>query len=210
MKATLTSLVLGYLLGTLSPAKLISRRKNTDLKESGTGNLGATNTMLVFGLRYGVFVMLFDILKSIMAVRLAKWLFPKSVLAGLLAGCGAVVGHIYPFYLKFKGGKGIAALAGLILACDPVLFPVLLGIGIVLSLLTDYAVATPISAALLFPVFEGLRTGSLVVFGLLLSMGILIVMKHIVNLERIRDGEEIHVRAYFGEKLKKLSSKEQI
>lgn len=203
MKMTLSSLLLGYLLGVLSPAKLISRRKNTDLKENGTGNLGATNTMLVFGLRYGVFVMIFDILKAIVAVRLAKLLFPKSVMAGYLAGCGAVVGHIFPFYMNFRGGKGVAALGGMILACDPKLFPVLLIIGIVLSLLTDYAVATPISAALLLPVFEGVQTGSLAVFGLLMSLGILIVIKHLENLERIRDGEEIRVRDYFREKLRK-------
>ena len=203
MKMTLSSLLLGYLLGILSPAKMISRRKNTNLKEAGTGNLGATNTMLVFGLRYGVFVMVFDILKAVAAVRLAKWLFPKSVMAGYLAGYGAVVGHIFPFYMNFRGGKGVAALGGMILACDPKLFPVLLIIGIVLSLLTDYAVATPISAALLLPVFEGVQTGSLAVFGLLMSLGILIVIKHLENLERIRDGEEIRVRAYFREKLQK-------
>lgn len=197
MQATFLSMILGYLLGMLSPAKLISKRKNKDLKENGTGNLGATNTMLVFGLRYGIFVMVFDICKAIAAVKLANWLFPKTVLSGLLAGCGAVVGHIYPFYLQFKGGKGIAALAGLILAFDPLMFPVLLIIGIILALLTDYAVACPISAALLFPVLEGIRTQSLLVFLVLLSLGVLIVVRHLDNLKRIRNGEEIHVRAYF-------------
>ena len=203
MSVTITSLLLGYLLGMLSPAKLVSRRKKTDLKKSGTGNLGATNTMLVFGVRYGVAVMVFDMVKAVIAVRMAKWLFPRSLMAGFLAGCGAVLGHIYPFYLNFKGGKGVAALGGMVLACDPTLFPVLLGIGIALSLLTDYAVATPISAALLFPVLEGIRTGSMMVFGLLLSLGILIVIKHMDNLERIRDGEEIRLRAYFREKREK-------
>lgn len=87
-------LSLGYILGTLSPSALIAKLKKVNLREEGSGNLGATNTMLVMGFRYGLFVLLFDLFKTILANRLAKLLFPQLYLAGLLAACGAVIGHI--------------------------------------------------------------------------------------------------------------------
>ena len=76
----------GHGLGQLNPAALISKLKNRDLRENGTGNLGATNTMLVFGKAYGIAVMLFDVLKAYFAIKIAKALFTKYVFAGLIAG----------------------------------------------------------------------------------------------------------------------------
>jgi len=104
----LLSFIIGYLIGTVNPAALLAKRKQYNLKQSGTGNLGATNTMLAFGLRYGIFVLAFDLCKAYLSVHLSRFLFPKSELSGLVAGVGSVVGHIYPWHLKFKGGKGSA------------------------------------------------------------------------------------------------------
>jgi len=139
--------IMGYLVGSISPAAWISRMKNKNLKTHGTGNLGATNTMIVFGKIYGIFVMIFDIAKAYVTVKLAQVLLPLVPLAGMIAGSSVVVGHIYPFYLKFKGGKGLAAFGGLILAMDPFVFLCLLLIGIILMLVVNYAVALPLSAA---------------------------------------------------------------
>jgi len=203
MTSAIASLSLGYLLGCINPAKMISRRKNTNLEEFGTKNLGATNTMLAFGMRYGVFVMVFDILKGFLSVKLAKWLFPKLALAGIFAGCGAVIGHIYPYYLHFRGGKGLAAFGGMVLAVDPVLFLLLLSIGVALGFLTDYAEALPISAALLFPLFTLLHTWDWAAFWLLLGIGVLIVYKHRENLRKICSGEAIRLSAYWKSKRRK-------
>lgn len=103
--AVVCSIIIGYLLGCISPAALVSKIKNKDLRKSGTGNLGATNTLLVFGKSWGVCVMLFDVAKAFTACKLARWLFPSLPIAGMLAGSAAVAGHIYPFYMKFRGGK---------------------------------------------------------------------------------------------------------
>ena len=121
----MASLLIGYLFGGLNPAAMVAAVKKVNLRERGTKNLGATNVTLTVGMRYGVAVMLFDVMKAYISVKLARLLFPKAAAAGLLAGCGAVVGHIYPVYLKFKGGKGLAAFGGMILAMDPVLFLIL-------------------------------------------------------------------------------------
>lgn len=124
--AYIFSVIIGYLLGCLSPAALISKIKRKNLRKNGTGNLGATNVMLNFGKRFGALVMLFDIFKAFAAYKLAELLFPSAAFVGIAAGFAAVVGHVFPFYMKFKGGKGLAAFAGMVLAYNPWLFLFLL------------------------------------------------------------------------------------
>lgn len=142
MEALLCTLI-GYLLGCLSPAALLSKIKKKDLRKEGTGNLGATNATLVLGKGCGALVMLFDITKAFAAARLAQRLFPAFIASGMIAGGAAVVGHIYPFYMKFKGGKGMAAFAGMILGTDPLMFIVLFAFSLVLMLALNYSAAMP-------------------------------------------------------------------
>lgn len=97
----LISLLLCYGLGSLNPAALLSKVKKQDLRTQGTHNLGASNTMLVMGKKWGALVMLFDIFKAFFSVKLAKWLFPQLYAVALVAGLGAVLGHVFPFYLGF-------------------------------------------------------------------------------------------------------------
>lgn len=193
---TFLCILIGYLLGSLSPAALISRVKKKNLKNHGTGNLGATNTMLVFGKGYGVLVMIFDIAKAFLAVKLIDFLFPDIPYIGLITGFAVVVGHIFPFYLKFKGGKGLAAFGGLVLAYDPMSFVILLAIGIVLMLIVNYAVALPVSASVLFPFLSWLRSGDIVVFIITAALGVLVILKHSSNIRRAVRGEDIRIREY--------------
>lgn len=88
---TALSIALGYFVGSLSPSSLVGRVKKTDVRKSGTGNLGATNTMLVLGWGSGIFVMLFDLMKSFLSGRLAQYLFPGLSVAGMLACIGAMI-----------------------------------------------------------------------------------------------------------------------
>lgn len=190
------SLSLGYLLGSLSPAALLSKLKNVNLKEEGTKNLGATNTMLVLGKASGLIVMVFDIAKSYFSYKIARALFPQLALAGLLASIGAILGHIFPVFLKFQGGKGLAAFGGLVLAQDPMAFAMLLSFGCVLVLIFNYGVALPISAAVLFPILEYFRSDSMgIVLLAAVASGIIIAM-HWSNVEKAKTGNDIHVREY--------------
>ena len=190
------SLLLGYGLGCLNPAALLSKVQKQDLRNQGTKNLGASNTLLVMGKKWGALVMLFDIFKGFFSVKLAKWLFPQVFAAELVAGLGAVLGHIFPFYLGFRGGKGLASFGGLVLAYDPVLFCVLLALGLTLMLVFNCSVAMPMSAAPLFAIVSGIRTQSLVVFLLTAISSILIVVKHWSNIDKARSGKDVKIRSF--------------
>lgn len=201
------SAAVGYGIGQLSPAALISKLKNKDLRENGTGNLGATNTMLVFGKAYGIAVMIFDVLKAYIAIKIAKALFPKYVFVGLVAGCCAVIGHIFPAYLNFRGGKGVATFAGLILAYDVRVLLGLFLVAIFIMIITDTGHYGPISAAILFPVWLWMKVKSIFVFGGVAAVGGLIIYKHRENISKAKEGKEIRVRE-FAEKCEELQSDE--
>lgn len=114
-------LAIGYLLGNFQTAYIYGRMNGIDIREHGSGNAGTTNTLRVLGKKAGIIVFACDILKCFLSVMIAKLLFGSShpemlLLLELYAGAGAILGHNFPFYLQFKGGKGIAATAGLILA----------------------------------------------------------------------------------------------
>lgn len=203
MKSIVLCCLLGYLLGSISPSAFISKIKHKNLKEHGTGNLGASNALLVFGKVYGVVVMLFDIAKAITAVKLAEYLFPTISFAGLLAGNAAVFGHVFPFYLKFKGGKGLAPFGGFVLASDPFLFCVLLVICGSLMLIANYSAAMPMSASVLFPILYGLHRWSLIAAASVLPACILIGVKHFSNLGKGKRGEDIKIRQFIKNGLNK-------
>lgn len=187
-------ILIGYLLGSINPAAALSKLKKRDLRKEGTGNLGATNTMLVFGKGYGALVLLFDIAKAFAAVKLAQRLFPAYAIAGLLSGGAAVAGHVYPFYLKFKGGKGLAAFGGMILGVDPLLFVVLLVFSLALMFIINYSVAMPMSAAVLFPILYGVRTGGDASILIVTAVSVLIICKFWSNLAKAIHDEDITVR----------------
>lgn len=192
----LISIIIGYLFGSVNPASMIAKHKNVNLREEGTHNLGASNTMLTIGKGYGALVMLFDIAKAFFASRLAKHLFPGAFLIELVAGCSAVVGHVFPIHMKFKGGKGLAAFGGMILAFDPMIFLILLIISLSAMLIFNYSCAMPMSAAPLFPIMAGLHTHSIIAFGIALIASAIIICKHYSNIGKAKRGEDIKIRSF--------------
>ena len=148
---TLLSLVMGYFIGSLNPARFVAKRHHVDLQEEGTGNLGATNTAYVLGKKAGYFVLVFDILKSYFSFKIAKWLFPKLLIAGILASIGCILGHCFPVTMHFQGGKGLAAFGGLILAYRPWMFLTIITVGITLMFVCNTGVIAPFMGCLLFP-----------------------------------------------------------
>ena len=109
----LFAVFVGYLLGSSNMAFYLSKLKNIDLKKRGSGNLGTCNAWTELGWKWSVLVFLHDAGKAAIAVLLTAWLFPDYAYSQHVAGVCAVLGHIYPFYLKFKGGKGHAAYIGM-------------------------------------------------------------------------------------------------
>lgn len=198
----LSSLLIGYGLGSISPAAAVAKLKDTDLRSQGTKNMGGSNTMLVIGRSWGIAVMLLDILKGYFSTRIARWLFPQAAAAQLLAGLGAVLGHVFPCTMRFRGGKGLAAFGGLVLAYDPAIFLILLTVGLILMFLTNASVAMPLSAGALFPILVALKTGDLWQFAIAAAVGGLIIVKHWSNLEKARSGKDLDIRSFFRNGLK--------
>jgi len=149
-----------YLIGSLPTAVWVSRYFfNIDIREYGSGNAGATNTFRVLGKKWGTFVMIGDMLKGLLAVKLV-WLLPyyydhdlarTSLQIGL--GLAAVVGHIYPIWADFRGGKGVATLFGMVLGIQPNVALCCVGIFILVLYLTRWVSLSSILASIAFPVF---------------------------------------------------------
>lgn len=196
----LAGLFIGYLLGTLNPAALFSRLKHINLREKGSGNLGATNATIVLGKGYGAVVMVLDVGKAFLACKLVQLLFPQERNVMLLTGAAAMLGHIYPFYMKFKGGKGLAAFGGTVLAYDPGMFLLMTVVGLVLMLVINYSIALHIWAASAFPILVGLKEKTLVPTLIALGIASLLMMKNWNVLCRARSGEEQKVRDFLAGK----------
>ncbi|MDP6962536.1 MAG: glycerol-3-phosphate 1-O-acyltransferase PlsY [Planctomycetota bacterium] len=116
----LSSLFAGYLIGSISFALILARLKGINLREVGSGNLGATNAGRALGKKLGLLVYFLDMLKGAIPVIFAGFIFVDDTNIAVFAGAGAYFGHIWPLYLKFSGGKGVATLSGVLLALAPI------------------------------------------------------------------------------------------
>lgn len=175
---------MGYLIGCISPAAWLSKKKNVDLTKEGTKNLGATNTALVLGKASGIFVMLFDVFKSFFSFKLAKYLFPHLAIAGIIACIGAILGHCFPVTMGFHGGKGLAAFGGLVLAYKPWMFVAIVLPGIILMTVLNTGVAVPMLASVMFPILvymESQRWDEVIT---VVIACVIIVIMHWENLKR--------------------------
>lgn len=200
-------LLLGYLIGSLSPAALIAKLKRKDIRKAGTGNLGATNTMLNFGKKFGIAVMIFDIFKGFLACKLATWIAPEIEWLAMAAGFLAVIGHCFPFYLKFKGGKGLAAFGGMILAYNPLFFLFVLTTGVLLIILTNHSVFLTYYAALIFPIFVAFTSDDISVLLIATIASVFIMMIFIPNIKKTLSGKESKVRDFIKKQFHKGDEK---
>jgi glycerol-3-phosphate acyltransferase PlsY len=195
--------IVAYLLGSIPSSVWIGRWFfGIDIREHGSGNAGTTNTFRVLGTKPGVAVFVLDIFKGWLAVnliRIAHNFVPGTapfVNFELLLGGLAVFGHIFPIYVGFKGGKGVATLLGIVLAIHPVSALISLGIFTLILLISKYVSLSSMIAGLFFPftiifIFKTTII-SLVIFSILIS--ILLVITHQKNIVRLADREENKVK----------------
>ncbi len=184
---------MGYLVGGINPAYLVSRQKGFDIRSRGSGNAGGSNAFLLMGKLVGISVILFDIFKAFFIVRFAMHLFAGEPLVLAITGTSVILGHIFPLYLGFRGGKGLAALGGVVLAYDWRVFCAMLAIAIVLALVCDYifviSITAPIAFFLLYGIFEQDVCGALI----LMIVAVTMFFKHLDNIRRVRQGVEVHL-----------------
>ena len=188
-------IICAYLLGSSSMSFYIAKLKGVDIQKMGSKNLGASNAMIVLGWKYGILVGIHDIAKSAIAVLLAVSLFPELPYIGAVAGVASVLGHIFPFYLKFKGGKGFASYLGMTFALNWKLALVICLIIVLATLITDYIVIGTTLTITIVPTFFGIVTHGFIFPAILIIATIVIMYKHRHNYVAIWKGTEIGLRS---------------
>ncbi|MCR5823296.1 MAG: glycerol-3-phosphate 1-O-acyltransferase PlsY [Lachnospiraceae bacterium] len=159
-------LIMGYFFGIFSSGYFIGKIYHVDVKSKGSGNLGTTNVLRVVGLKAGIITLVIDLGKTIIPLMLTRFvLFPQyepmsdmNQLMVLYTAFGAVCGHLFPFYLKFRGGKGIACMGACMLIYDWRLAAIGLAIFIAILVFTRYMSLASLTASVLFPVFVGITS----------------------------------------------------
>lgn len=188
------SIMLAYLLGCSNMAYYLAKAKKVDL-HGGSGNPGTSNATILMGWSAGIAVGLHDIGKAYLAVFLAKLLFPDLYGIGEVAGVACVLGHIFPFYLKFKGGKGFASYLGMTLALNWKLALVILAMVVLVTLITDYLVVGTFTTIVAVPTYIGVTGRSWILAAILCVGTAVIFYKHRENIVRLWKGTEIGLRS---------------
>jgi len=193
--------LLAYLLGSIPSAVWVSKRfYGIDIREHGSGNAGATNTFRVLGKNAGVIVMIADMLKGFIAVKLSilstyTWTSEPFVNLQVILGIAAVLGHIFPVWAGFRGGKGIATLFGMILGIQPLVAVSLVGVFMLMLLVTRYVSLSSISASIAFPllILFIFREPELSYKIFAIGTAALVVLTHHKNITRLLTGSESKV-----------------
>lgn len=188
-------LVTGYVFGCFSTGYLISRLYRVDIRKYGSGNVGTTNALRTLGWKAGAMTFLGDFLKAIIPIILFRnIIFNDCDYAQLLAlytGFGVVLGHNYPFWLNFKGGKGIAVTTGVMAAFDPLLIPFFIVIFTIAVLVTKYVSVGSLLIAILFPVWISVRyPGHIHMLIIAVLYALSAFYTHRANIKRLLSGTE--------------------
>lgn len=192
----------GYLLGSIPNGLIVSKSHGIDVRNFGSGNIGATNVLRVLGHKWGYLVFALDSLKGLLAVLFAYWVsnhfLPENssdILIGIIAGVACILGHTFPIWLRFKGGKGVATSAGVLLGLMPLAVISVFIVWVVLFKTTRYVSVASMGAAIALPVFVltylylGLLTGtSRLVFSVVIAA--VVLWAHRSNIRRLLRGKE--------------------
>lgn len=195
--------VAGYLMGSVPTGYLVARSRDVDIRKVGSGNIGATNVLRVLGKPAGILVLAIDALKG----ALACWLLPAAAIAlagaeaapeveglRIAAGLAAILGHNYTCWLRFKGGKGIATSAGVLLVWMPAALGLALLVWVLAFLVSGYVSLASVVAAFALPFIVWLTGGSATLIAVAAVLGALAIYKHRSNIQRLRAGTEHRFR----------------
>ena len=186
-------LLLAYLMGCSNMALYLSKYKGVDLRAAGSGNLGASNAMVLMGWGPGVIVAVHDIGKALLAVVLARHFGQGLPFIGAAAGVACVLGHMFPFFLRFRGGKGFASYLGMTLALNWKFALLVMVIVALVTLISDYIVVGTVTSVIMVPAYMAFTHG-LYFSAILCIATAAILIKHRENYVRIYRGTEIGLR----------------
>lgn len=196
-------LVVAYFLGSIPTGFLAGRAKGIDVRSTGSGNIGATNAFRVLGKPAGTLVLLTDALKGYLAAavvaRIGLMFAPDATAVTLerlsiLGGLAAVIGHNYTCWLRFKGGKGIATSAGVLIAWVPWALLVIFVTWLVVFLVSRYVSLASIVAAVVLPFAVWMLEGSRTMICITTGLSVMAIYKHRANIQRLLNGTENRIR----------------
>ena len=182
----IATLVIGYLLGSISTGVVLSKLfANTDIRSQGSGNAGTTNMLRILGRRMALYTFIGDMLKGIIAVFIGKAIVGGE-LGGVLGVVGAVLGHYYPLYFGFKGGKGIATSFGSLLFVFPVQALLAFSVFLILVAVTRYVSVGSVAAAITLPALVFLTCPeNMLVCVITACIGLSVIWRHRANIKRL-------------------------
>ena len=182
-------ILLSYLLGSIPVGVVLSKLKGQDPRKAGSGNIGATNVMRTVGKGLGILTLAGDIAKGFLPTWLAMHYNQPTI---VVAACGlaAFIGHVWPIYLGFKGGKGVATALGFFLALKPAVIPLLLAAFVLVLVKWRYVSLGSLVSTVLTPIFLALFGSPIEYIAASLVVGLLIFYKHSDNIKRLLAGKE--------------------
>ncbi len=186
-----------YLLGSLNFALIMSKRMyGEDIREHGSGNAGTTNMARIYGKKAALYTILGDVLKGVVSVIIGSFLM-GATFGGYIAGLFCVIGHVFPVFYGFRGGKGVATAAAVILVVNPTVFLVVLGVFALTVILTRYVSLASCLAAAIYPfmmyqftIANPIVMNFSVAFITAFLTAVLVICKHHTNLKRLANGQE--------------------
>ena len=191
-------LIISYLLGSISGSMIVGKYIGIDIRSMGSGNAGATNSFRTMGAKFAIIVLIIDILKGYIAVQFISTINLmgtdlNSEILKIICGCGAVLGHVYPIFYNFKGGKGAGTMVGVLLALFPLGLIACLISWIVILVLSGYVGLSTIVAGIVLPIvtvfkYEGGVNTAFGIFSIIIS--IFIMFTHRSNIYRMNSGNE--------------------
>lgn len=196
MREFIIASMIGYLLGNIQTSYLLGKYiKKIDIRTVGQGNAGASNAVESLGWKFGAVVAMVDILKGVAAVVLVRLLFqagfdPEGAPLLYTAGYFAVLGHIYPFFMNFKGGKGTATMIGILLGMNPVYGVIGALLMIITTFMTEYIVVGALALVIYIPAMTFFRDLGMIPLVLSVLCGLLSIKLHVPNYRRIQEGKE--------------------
>ncbi len=187
----LVCIIIGYFLGCFQTAYIIGKKvQKIDIRNYGSGNAGTTNVIRVMGWKVGIITFIGDFLKAVIAVFICKLIFPDCPEAGLYAGLGTIIGHNWPVFLKFKGGKGIAATMGTLLAFDYRLGLICITIMALVLIISRIVSLGSIIMSISIPICLYLFYNDLEITFLGVLFTISAILRHRDNIRRLFKGQE--------------------
>lgn len=193
---TTALIVFAYLLGSVPFGLMIGKAfYNTDIRDHGSRNIGATNAFRVLGPPAGAAVFIADLMKGLIPVMLAKHAVPLNPdmipLAGVLAGISAILGHSYSIFLRFSGGKGMSTAGGFVMALWPKVGFILIVIWAAILVTTKYSSVASLTIAIMLPVLVTILYPKPVYIGFAVAVTIVLVYRHRSNIARLIAGKEL-------------------